>query len=182
MNDILKDNNIVVITGPMKCGKTGQLIELYNHYKTICNCAVFKPEIDNRFAENEVVDRNGNRIPCNNFKKLYELERYTFVYDIFFIDEFQFISGDINIILNMVDKGKKFIISGLNLTSDRTPFGLMPHILSCADEVIIKTANCDICGEPARYTYCDTEKQDDILVGDRQYKSVCRKCYKELRG
>ena len=35
MDDILKDNDIVVITGPMKCGKTRQLIELYNHYKAI---------------------------------------------------------------------------------------------------------------------------------------------------
>lgn len=182
MNDILKDNDIVVITGPMKCGKTRQLIELYNHYKAIYNCSMFKPELDNRFAEHEVVDRDKNKIPCNNIKELHQLKEYELICDLYFIDEFQFLNGNIDTILTMVDKGKKFIISGLNLTSDKKPFGLMPHILSCADEVIIKTANCDICGEPAKYTYCGTEKQDDILVGDEQYKSVCKKCYKELRG
>jgi thymidine kinase len=181
VENILADNDIVVITGPMKCGKTKQLIEFYNQYKDTHSCMVFKPEIDNRFSENEVVSRDDDRAKSYNLRKLTDLKEYDFNCDIFFIDEFQFITGDIEIILNLVDIGKKFVISGLNLTSDRKPFGIMPQLLSCADKVIIKTAKCDICDKPAKFTFCDVQKNQDVLVGDNQYKSVCKECYNKLR-
>lgn len=180
MVDIL-NNDITVITGPMKCGKTKLLIELYNQYKHNYKCGIFKPQMDNRFSECEVVDRDGNRAMSTNFKTLHELKKYTSVYDIYFIDEFQFITGDVNIINELIDINKKFIICGLNLTSDRKPFGNMDKIMCCADSVILKTGNCDICGRPSKYSFCEKDKKDDVLIGDSQYKSVCKECYIKLK-
>lgn len=177
MEDILKENNIVVITGPMKSGKTKLLIEYFNFYKDKYSCGVFKPEIDTRFSQTDIVDRDGGYIEGKTIRKLYELERYQYLCNLFFIDEFQFLSGNVETILKISSSNKKFIISGLSLTSENEPFGLMGNILCCADKVIVKQGICEECGKPSKFTYYNGKKTSQILVGDNVYKSLCYKCY-----
>ena len=176
---------INVFTGPMKCGKTSKLISIYQDLAETTNykCMMFKPCIDDRFASNKVVSRDGESVVCVTINNLYDLISYRDLVDIFFIDEFQFIEGtDLHLILNsFIDEGKKFYIAGLNLTSDRKPFGNMPQLLALADEVEYMTAICDNCKNPnAIYTYYKGKK-DDILIGDKEYKALCHKCFKEMK-
>ena len=176
---------INVFTGPMKCGKTSKLISIYEDLNetTKYKCMMFKPLIDDRFATNKVVSRDGTSVTCVNIKTIYDLIAYRDLIDIFFIDEFQFIEGqDLHVILNsFVDEGKKFYIAGLNLTAERKPFGNMPQLLALADEVEYMEARCDKCGKPAIYTYCKQKKDTDILIGDSEYLAVCSACYKEMK-
>lgn len=143
---------------------------------------MFKPTIDNRYSDTEVVSRDGDKIICVNIQNIYDLIAYRDLVDIFFIDEFQFIEGnDLHVILNnFIDEGKKFYIAGLNLTSERKPFGNMPQLLALADEVEYLEAKCDRCGRSAVYTYCKSKKDNDILVGDSEYLALCHSCYKEM--
>lgn len=176
---------INVFTGPMKSGKTSRLISIYEDLNetTKYKCMMFKPLIDNRFSNTEVVSRDGERIICVNIDNIYDLLPYRDLVDIFFIDEFQFIKGqDLHIILNsFIDEGKKFYIAGLNLTPERKPFGNMPQLLALADEVEYLEAKCDICNKPAIYTYCKNKKENDILVGDNEYLALCHECYKKMK-
>lgn len=139
---------INVFTGPMKSGKTSKLISIYEDLNetTKYKCMMFKPLIDNRFSNTEVVSRDRERIICVNIDNIYDLLPYRDLVDIFFIDEFQFIKGqDLHIILNsFIDEGKKFYIAGLNLTAERKPFGNMPQLLALADEVEYLEARCDV--------------------------------------
>lgn len=172
-------NYITVFTGPMKCGKTSRLIEEYNKLKhTDKIIQMFKPTIDTRFEKDFVKDRNDNKIECININSIKDLLFYIDKVDIFFLDEFQFLNGDINDILYLQSLGKIFYISGLNLTAERKPFGLMDSLLCIADNIINLSAVCDDCKEPkAKYTFCTIKKYEDILVGDEQYISVCPECY-----
>ena len=175
---------INIYTGPMKCGKTTKLIDKYNDLIDYGKkCMMFKPCIDNRFSDTEVVSRDGESVRCINIETIYDLIPYKDLCDYFFIDEFQFIQGqDLHIIINsFIDEGKIFYISGLNLTSERKPFGNMPQLLALADEVEYMEAKCDNCGKSAIYTYCKNNKKDDILVGDEEYLALCHKCYKEMK-
>jgi len=176
---------INVFTGPMKSGKTTKLINKYIDLSenTKYKCMMFKPLIDNRFSETEVVSREGNKIMSININTIYDLLPYKDLTDIFFIDEFQFIEGqDIYMILNsFIDSGKKFYIAGLNLTSERKPFNSMAQILALADNVEYLKAKCDKCGKPAIYTYCKNRKDSDILIGNDEYLSLCHNCYKEMK-
>ena len=175
---------INVFTGPMKSGKTSKLIAIYEDLKDTTNkkCMMFKPTIDSRFAENEVVSRTGDKVFSINIQNIYDLLPYKDLVDIFFIDEFQFLEGqDISMIINnFIDNGKKFYIAGLNLTSERKPFGSIPQLLALAEEVEYLEAKCDNCGGNAIYTYCKDHKKEDILIGDDNYLSLCHKCYKEM--
>ena len=172
--------NINVFSGPMKCGKSQRLInEAARKMIAGKNIKVFKPKMDDRFSETEIMDRNGNKVNAINIEYIEEIEKYDA--EIYFIDEFQFLKGDISVIQKLVDQGKQFYIAGLNLTAERKPFGMMPQILCMADNVKMMTSVCERCKkENAVYSFCRAKKTGDILIGDSQYIPVCCKCYTEL--
>lgn len=171
---------INVFTGPMKCGKTKRAIEVATIQKIRGkDIKVFKPEIDNRFATNKIVTRAGSEIDTYNISKIEDIEKYDA--DVYVIDEFQFLNGDIEAINRLANNDKKIYISGLNLTSDRKPFGKMGEIMCMADKIELMTSVCEVCkSEDAIYTYYSGSKQNDILVGETGYMPVCRACYEKL--
>lgn len=141
---------------------------------------VFKPLIDDRFSEDSLIDRNGKKIDAINIEKIDEIKNYDA--DVYLIDEFQFLKGDIKAIQELESKGKKFFIAGLNLTTEKKPFGKMGDILCCADNVQMMTSICEVCKcENATYSYCKVQKTGDVLVGgDDIYIPVCSSCYNKL--
>lgn len=172
--------NINVFSGPMKCGKSERLIKEATKQKSEGKkVKVFKPLIDDRFSANNIADRNGNRFPAINISKIEEIENYDA--DVYLIDEFQFLKGDINSIQNLASKGKKFYIAGLNLTAEKKPFGQMGELLCHSDNIQMMSSICEYChSADAIYTFCKVQKSGDILIGDSQYIPVCNDCYTKL--
>jgi thymidine kinase len=174
-------NNINVFTGPMKSGKSSTIIrtanDLINNGEDV---KVFKPSMDDRFSTDFVQDRNGNKINAININKIDELANYDA--DSYVIDEFQFLEGNLNVIKNLANRGKKFYIAGLNLTTEKKVFGHMGEIMDSSDNVQVFKASCDCCGcSNAIYSYCTVEKTGDVLVaGDDVYLAVCPECYDKL--
>ena len=170
-------NQISVYTGPMFSGKTNALLSAYER-ATIARKKVlaFKPQLDNRFGENVIKSRRFGEIEAINITSLKELKKYDA--DVYIIDEFQFLEGDIRVIQDLVDeKGKVFHISGLDLTAERKPFGLMPQLLAIADNIEKFVAICHDCAEEnAIYSYFLGKKDTDIVVGNHEYIPLCRKC------
>lgn len=82
----------------------------------------------------------------------------------------------------MAESGKKFYIAGLNLTSERKPFGKMGDLLCVSDNVQTMTSICEICRrDNAVFSYYKAGKKNgDIKLGDLEYIPVCRNCYNEL--
>ena len=92
-----------------------------------------------------------------------EIENYDA--DIYLIDEFQFLEGNIDSIQKLANKGKRFFIAGLNLTAERKPFGKMGELLCNSDNVQMMTSICECCNsENAIYSYCKIDKAGDILI------------------
>lgn len=172
--------NINVFSGPMKCGKSQRLITEANR-QTVAgkNVKVFKPLMDDRFSVDNIADRNGNKFPAINIEKIEEIENHEA--DVYLIDEFQFLSGDIDSIQKLASKGKKFFIAGLNLTAEKKPFGKMGELLCYSDNIQMMTSICECChSDNAIYSFCKAEKTGDILIGDSQYIPVCSNCYSKL--
>ncbi len=173
--------DINVFTGPMKCGKSHVILQEAKRQliagKTI---QIFKPTIDNRFSEDYVQDRNGNKLKAININNINEIEKYNA--DVYIIDEFQFLDGDVNVIEELAQKGKKFFIAGLNLTSEKKPFGKMGDLLCVSDNVTTMTSICEICKrDNAIFSYYKgNDKSADIVIGDSNYVPVCRECYNEI--
>ena len=141
-----------------------------------------KPTIDTRFAKDYIEDRNGNKLKSTNIDKIEDIKNYDA--DVYVIDEFQFLDGNVNCIEEMAEHGKKFFIAGLNLTSERKPFGKMGDLLCVSDNVQTMSAICEICKrDNAIYSfYKNDDKSSDIKIGDKEYIPVCRDCYNELKN
>lgn len=143
------------------------------------NAKMFKPKLDTRSGDNIVSTRYGKQCKANCIENIEELKNYDA--DIYFIDEFQFLNGDVKTIEQMAETGKKFYIAGLNLTSDKKPFGKMGDLLCIADNIQMMTSICEVCrNDNAVFSYYNGEKNTDIVIGDSKYLPVCRKCYEKL--
>ena len=175
--------DINVYTGPINCGKSNKIIdEAKRQMIAGKNIKIFKPAIDTRYAKDYIEDRNGNKLKSTNIDKIEDIKNYDA--DVYVVDEFQFLDGNVDCIEEMAEDGKKFFIAGLNLTSERKPFGKMGDLLCVSDNVQTMTAICEICKrENAIYSYYkNNDKDSDIKIGDKEYIPVCRDCYNELKN
>ena len=157
--------DINVYTGPMKCGKTQKILDEAKRQQIAGkNVKIFKPTIDDRFSEQSVISRNGYKQNAINISSIDEIKNYDA--DVYVIDEFQFLKGDLNELYKLTQKGKKFFIAGLNLTSERKTFGPMGDLLCMSDNVQMLTSVCENCrSEEAIFTYFKgKQKNGDILV------------------
>ena len=173
-------SNIIVYSGPMKCGKTQEILNEYKR-QLIAGKKVkmFKPKMDNRTI-GLVQATSGIDIPAIEINRIQELENYNA--DVYCVDEFQLLKGSVEIIQKMADSGKKFYIAGLNLTSEKKPFGKMGDLLCVSDHVTTMTSICEICKrDNAIFSfYTNGKKNGDIELGDSQYVPVCRECYNDI--
>ena len=171
---------INVYTGPMKCGKSQRIFnELKRQLIAGKNIKVFKPLLDDRSGDDVISTRAGISIKAINIQDISEIESYEA--DSYFIDEFQFLQGDVHVIDIMATSGKKFYIAGLNLTSEKKVFGKMGDLMCIADNIEMLTSICEVCkSEEAVFTYFKGKKDTDIMVGDSEYLPVCRNCYNHL--
>lgn len=168
---------IKVITGAMFSGKSFELIELLKALD-MNTVKIFKPNIDTRdkgIIKSRATSKTYMALLIDDLKEIPQyIDNNT---KTIVIDEAQFLTGDISIIVDLHLKGYDFIIAGLNLTSERKPFGLMRDIMCVATDIEILKAKCAVCGLiKAEYTYSANDKKEgDILVGDK-YFPICREC------
>ena len=118
------------------------------------------------------MDRNGNKLKTVNISNIEEIQNYDA--DVYVIDEFQFLDGDVDCIEKMAEEGKKFYIAGLNLTSEGKPFGQMGDLLCVSDNVQTMTSICEICKrDNAIFSFYKlNDKDGDIRIGDNEYIPV----------
>lgn len=169
-----------VVCGPMKSGKTEQIIRLANrleHQKNI-SFALYKPSSDTR--SEDLYSRDGRRIPCTTFSRSDEL--LDAKENLIIVDEAQFCDEKIvEVVTALCKKEKHVLILGLDLDRNGRVFGPMGLLLAHADYVKKINAYCDFCGQPSRYSQYQgvDNSQGQVLIGDKQYFAVCRTCYKK---
>lgn len=178
---------IEVITGPMYSGKSEELIRRIRRVKIAQKkVKVFKPLIDDRYSNDNVVSHSGDSIeaiPVDHPEELYD--RLEDDVEVVAIDEIQFFSEEIvEICETLADKGKRVIVAGLDRDFKNEPFVPMPELLSRAEYIEKLHAICLQCGDPATRTQrlIDGEpaSYDDpiILVGATEnYEARCRSCH-----
>ncbi len=169
-----KDNLgwIEVITGSMFSGKTEELIRRLRRAQIARqNVEIFKPAIDNRYAENHVVSHDANQIPSIVVEKAEDILRHVDLetVQVVGIDEAQFFDNNIIDVANeLANNGLRVIIAGLDMDYRGKPFGPMPFLMAIAEYVTKVHAVCMETGNLAHYSYRKTDDDDLILVGEKQ--------------
>ena len=185
----LKEGFIEVICGSMFAGKTEELcrrVRRINYAKK--DVIVFKPVIDNRYSNNEVVSHNNSRVESVNVSDSSEIYKYLenkkLPYAIA-IDEVQFFDeGIVDLCNHYADLGVRVICAGLDKDFRGEPFGVMPKLLTSAECVTKLYAICQVCGNLATRTQRIINgkpayyEDPIILVGaQEQYEARCRHCH-----
>ncbi|WP_455684043.1 thymidine kinase [Thomasclavelia sp.] len=176
-----------VISGCMFAGKTEELIRRINVLSYANkNIIVFKPKIDNRYSDTEIVSHSGAKVPCLVVDRAQDiLKKVNVDTEVVAIDEVQFFDKDIvDVCEYLADKGIRVMVAGLDKDFRGEAFGVMPELLTRAEFVTKLTAVCAKCGAPATRTQRLVDGKpasfDDpiVLVGAvEHYEPRCRHCH-----
>ncbi len=173
---------IEVICGSMFSGKTEELIRRMRRAQ-IANQSVeiFKPSLDKRYAEHEIVSHNQNSIYSLAVEDSTEVLRRIGEVQVVGIDEAQFFDpGIIGVAEELANRGIRVIVAGLDMDFRGQPFGPMPGLLAVAEFVTKVHAICQVCGSLANFSYRHNTSNATVLLGEKDvYEPRCRTCFLE---
>ena len=171
---------IEVVCGSMFSGKTEELIRRLKRAK-IANLKVeiFKPQIDTRYHETEVVSHDSNSIlstPVSSSQNILLLSNDVQVVG---IDEAQFFDDGLpDVCEQLASNGIRVIIAGLDMDFLGRPFGPIPALLAKAEYITKVHAICVRCGALANHSYRLVESDTKVLLGEKEsYEPRCRECF-----
>lgn len=171
---------IEVICGSMFSGKTEELLRRLKRAKIAKQSVeIFKPKIDVRFSDEEIISHDKNSIlstPVDHSSNILLLSSEVQVVG---IDEAQFFdAGLVNVCQQLADQGVRVIVAGLDMDFKRVPFGPMPGLCAIADDVTKVHAICVRCGSLANYSHRIVAGDKQVMLGEiEEYKPLCRGCY-----
>ena len=172
---------IEVICGSMFSGKSEELIRRLRRAQIARQrVQIFKPKVDNRYAEDHIVSHSEMKIKSQLVLQAREiLDLLDVRTQVIGIDEGQFFDMDLVYVCNkLADTGKRVIIAGLDQDFRGKPFDPMPQLLAIAEYITKTLAICVRCGAPANRTQRLVENPDRLLVGATDaYEARCRLCF-----
>lgn len=187
MNDNMRFR-FELITGPMGCGKTEELLRrIRRSIIAKQRVKIITIDVDTRAKGDYIESRNGLWYDADKVSCAADILRIVTDEDnVIAIDELQFFDENIiNVIEKLIEKGKKIIGSGLDLDFKAEPFGYMPELLCLADKVDKLTAVCMKCGSDyATRTQrlingmpADKYSPQIMIGGDETYEARCINCF-----
>jgi thymidine kinase len=172
---------IEVICGPMFSGKSEELIRrLRRAMIARKRVQVFKPMIDTRYSESEIVSHGDVRMKSEVVTGAGEiLKKLDWRTQVVGVDEPNFMGAELIDVANqLADSGKQVIIAGLDTDYMGRPFPPIPELLALAESITKTLAICMRCGNPAKHTQRLVESDDLIVVGAAgMYEARCRRCF-----
>jgi len=173
---------IEVICGSMFSGKTEELIRRLKRSQIARQkVEIFKPQLDTRYSEDEVVSHNYNSIQSTPVPSSSNLLLLATDVDVIGIDEAQFFDEELPSVCNqLANSGIRVIIAGLDMDFKGRPFGPMPYLMSMAEYVTKVHAICVKTGNLAQYSYRFSGGNQLVELGEKDcYVPLSREAYVE---
>lgn len=173
---------IEVICGSMFSGKTEELIRRLRRAEFAkLRVEIFKPKIDVRYSEDEVISHDENAIKSTPVESSQNILLLSTNVDVVAIDEAQFFDlGLIEVCNKLANSGLRVIVAGLDMDFRGKPFGPMPGLMATAEYVTKVHAICLRCGSLANHSHRTSEDEKLVVLGETDnYEPLCRKCYHE---
>jgi thymidine kinase len=192
MEVINKTGWIEIVCGPMFAGKSEELIRRIKRLEYAKRkMLIFKPDIDNRYSDSDIVSHSNAKVPSIVIKASSEiLKHIRSDTEAIVVDEVQFLDhGIIDVVEVLANRGIRVIVGGLDLDFKGEPFPITAAIMAKAEFITKLTAVCVCCGAPATRTQRLIKGQiasyDDpvVVVGAKEsYEPRCRHCHKIVKG
>lgn len=166
----------------MFSGKTEELIRRLRRAQFARQqVEIFKPAIDIRYSEEDVVSHDQNHILSTPIDSSASILLLTSDIDVVGIDEAQFLDNGLADVCNeLANRGVRVIVAGLDMDYRGIPFGPMPALCAIADDVTKVHAICVKCGSLAYLSHRTVANDRRVLLGEAQeYEPLCRECYQK---
>ena len=178
----MRRGSIEVVCGSMFSGKTEELIRRMKRAQFAhLNVEIFKPAIDVRYSEEDVVSHDHNSIPSTPVDSSQNILLLANDVDVVGIDEAQFFDmGIVDVCNELARRGIRVICAGLDMDFKGVPFGPMPALMDIADDVYKTHAICVHCGDLAYVSHRTVNSDKRVLLGETEsYEPLCRACYEK---
>jgi len=173
---------IEVICGSMFSGKTEELIRRLKRAKFAKQkVEIFKPQVDTRYSDEEVVSHDANSITSTPVPSSSNILLLANDVEVVGIDEAQFFDDNLPEVCNqLANSGVRVIVAGLDMDFKGRPFGPMPHLLAIAEYVTKVHAICMKTGKLANYSHRVTQSDKLVQLGEKEsYEPLSRDAYIE---
>lgn len=181
--ELLRQGRIEVICGSMFSGKTEELIRrLKRATFAKQKVEIFKPAIDTRYSDDDVVSHDQNSIHSTPIDSSAAILLLSSDIEVVGIDEAQFLDeGLIDVCNTLASRGVRVIVAGLDMDFQGKPFGPMPGLCAVADEVTKVHAICVKCGALAYVSHRLVADNRRVMLGEQmEYEPLCRHCYQKI--
>lgn len=171
---------IEVVCGSMFSGKTEELIRRLRRAQFANQkIAIYKPKIDNRYSEVEVVSHDAHSISSKPIANAAEMLLVPKDVQVVGIDEAQFFGDNlVEVAQTLANRGVRVIAAGLDTDYLGKPFGPMPALMAVAEDVQKVHAICVKCGNLANHSHRLSKSRDLVVLGEKDvYEPLCRECY-----
>jgi len=178
-----RPGRIEVVCGSMFSGKTEELIRRMKRAKFARQkVEIFKPSIDTRYSDEDVVSHDHNIIPSTPIDSSATILLLSSDIDVVGIDEAQFLDdGLVDVCNQLANRGVRVIVAGLDMDFKGLPFGPIPALCAIADEVTKVHAICVKCGALAYVSHRLVKNEKLVVLGENaEYEPLCRKCYQKI--
>ncbi len=171
---------IEVVCGSMFSGKTEELIRRLRRAQIARQkVEIFKPAIDSRYSDVEVVSHDENALSSIAVDSAEQIILMVGSASVIGIDEAQFFGLElIDACQELARQGKRVIVAGLDQDYLGRPFEPIPQIMAIAEHVTKLHAICVVCGAPANHSQRLTGQNERVVVGATDiYEPRCRNCF-----
>ena len=175
-----KSGCIEVVCGSMFSGKTEELIRRLRRAQFANQkIAIFKPSIDKRYSDVEVVSHDFHKITSKPIKEASQMLDIDPEVQVVGIDEAQFFGEElVDVCQTLADRGVRVIAAGLDTDFKGVPFGPIPKLMAVAEDVQKVHAICVKCGNLANHSHRLSKSKDLVLLGEKDvYEPLCRECF-----
>lgn len=182
IGEVRRPGRIEVVCGSMFSGKTEELIRRLRRAQFAKQkVEIFKPSIDTRYSDEEVVSHDHNTISSTPIESSASILLLSSDIDVVGIDEAQFFDdGLVDVCNQLANRGVRVIVAGLDMDFKGIPFGPMPALCAIADDVTKVHAICVKCGSLAYVSHRTVDCDRRVLLGETmEYEPLCRECYKK---
>jgi thymidine kinase len=174
---------IEVICGSMFSGKTEELIRRLRRAEFARQrVEIFKPSVDTRYAESDVVSHDATAIRSTPVPSSSNLLLLASDIEVVGIDEAQFFDDGLpEVCAELATMGVRVIAAGLDMDFQGRPFGPMPRLMAAAEYVTKVHAICVRCGELAAFSHRTTASRELVVLGETDsYQPLCRGCFTDV--
>lgn len=179
-NPETSDATLTVICGCMFSGKTTELLRRISDEPSE-TVAVFKHEIDRRYALDAIVSHAGLAHPAVAVSSADELSSVCGTnIKLAVIDEAHFFGEDLApTVKRLIERQINVIIAALDRDSWGRQFRVVENLVGLAGNPLVKVATCARCGGIADRTQRLTPIIDgDMVGGTESFEPRCRRCWR----